>query len=127
MSVRGAVFVTIAFAFAFSAALMFVAVFHPVPKRPTAIAKADQLPHIRIIPIAKSPQIQLEPPSPPSPVQPPQPQQAQAAAAPPVPPRPEPQSVPEPEVRHRDVCAKYGGHRVDYRRGWRCVYPRGRR
>jgi hypothetical protein len=47
------------------------------------------------------------------------------------------QTPPPPEERERenagrrDVCQRYGGHRIEFRRhhhaGWRCVYPRGRR
>jgi hypothetical protein len=41
------------------------------------------------------------------------------------PPKPRSHQAEEPE-RH-DVCAKYGGHRVEHgRHGWRCVYPDGR-
>jgi hypothetical protein len=60
--------------------------------------------------------------------------QAIAVAPPPAPPAPRdanpvtsPTSPPHAEL---DVCARNGGHRVDFMRGhhgmWRCVYPRAR-
>jgi len=45
------------------------------------------------------------------------------ASPPPAPPAPHAQAPHRP----RDVCARYGGHRVDYRKSghlyWRCAYP----
>jgi hypothetical protein len=40
------------------------------------------------------------------------------------PPKPRSHHTEEPEPR--DVCAKYGAHRVEYGHHWRCVYPGGR-
>lgn len=32
----------------------------------------------------------------------------------------------EPPRRPVDICNRYGGHRVDYGRRWRCIYPHKR-
>jgi len=92
-------------------------------------------PPVRIVPIIKT----LPPPEPtpaPAPAPPRETTsslgEARAAAAPAAAPQIV-QATPEPPAprreaasSYRDVCAKYGGHRVDFGRRWRCVYARGR-
>jgi hypothetical protein len=54
------------------------------------------------------------PAPPPAPLPPPAPEPPQAAQ------EVEPPTTHQPE--RSDICAKYGGHRVDYGKHWRCVY-----
>jgi hypothetical protein len=62
-------------------------------------------------------------------VRPPDPYPPPAPAPPPAPdppaaPEPQPQEIEQPhhQPEPSDICAKYGGHRVDYGKHWRCVY-----
>ena len=89
---------------------------------------------VQTIPIQK-PGSSAQPPQPtssaPSRVEPPP--QATTPPSTPVEPadaKPEPERQAEASVAVHDVCAKYGGHRIEFKRGrylmWKCIYP-GRR
>ena len=119
-------------AFCLGGALAVVIAFGP--QRPVVDHQAQhEPPPVRIVPIIKT----LPPPEPtpapaPAPrettsslgearaVAPAAPQIVQATPELPAPTRREAASP------YHDVCAKYGGHRVDFGRRWRCVYARGR-
>ncbi len=82
-------------------------------------ARVADLPRpIHTVPITRPPA------SPIAPLEPGQPTQAPAARV-----------VTEPDIdtshaQPVNVCARYGGHRIDFMRGhhamWRCIYPRHR-
>lgn len=124
------VIVAIAAAFAVSGALAMT-LYLKAPRDTPAAAKHDPiLPHVRIVPIVKvpppittvpkEPEVVTYPPSPAASVTAPaEPRKAEAA--------PDPPSTRSGAGVRRDVCAAYGGHRVDYGRRWRCVYPGRRR